>query len=191
MLDTISIEKIKEDFTNFRTWSCKIRKKKEELAVVKSKLGNPHGVKLSDIPKTVNPHSDRTLYLIQEKIEIESEIKKLNKKRDFERKRLNKILKNLDSTATAKLVDRKPEALTAEASILRLRYFCGFSWDEINDAFYGEDEDFNVNADVYLKRIFRYHGQAFIDLQKIAKFRSTDVQSEGLNEVRQCESRTE
>lgn len=169
LVEEISIERIKEDFSNFRNSACKIRKKKEELVAIKSKLYNPHSPKLSDVPKNNTLHSDKTLFLVQEKIEIENEIKKLNKKRDSERKRLNKLLKDLDSDSTSKLVDRKPEALTAEASILRLRYFCGFSWDEINSAFYSEDKDFDINADVYLKRVFRYHGQAFIDLLKIMR----------------------
>jgi len=169
LVEIITIERIKEEFSNFRTDACKIRKKKEELYAIKSKLGNPHSAKLSDIPKTTNPHSDKTLYLIQEKIEIENELKKLNRKRDSDRKRLNKILKELDSSKTAVMIERKPEALTAEASVLRLRYFCGFSWDEINAAFYSEDKDFDINADVYLKRVFKYHGQAFIDLAKIMR----------------------
>ena len=165
----INIEKIKKEFIDYRTTACFLRKKREELCAIKAKLGT-HGIHFSDLPKS-NPQSDKILYLLQEKIEIESAIRKTNKKRVSERNRLTKILKDLDSDITARRINRKTEILTAEASVLKLRYLCGFNWDEINYAFYGGDNDFNDSADVYLKRIFRYHGQAFSDLVKMMRAR--------------------
>lgn len=161
---------IRRDFERYRTNVCKIRQKKDELTAIKSKIAGLHSVKLTDMPKSTIPKSaDKTLYLLQEKMDIEKHLNQLIKKRESDRKKLNKILKDLESDETASLIMRKPEVLTAEASVLKLRYMCAFSWDEINRAFYSEDKDFEINIDVYLKRIYRYHGQAFIDLDKMIK----------------------
>ncbi len=146
---------------------CKIRRKRDQLTAIKAKLTGLQSVKITDMPKNPTPRSDKNLYLIQEKIDIEDVLRKLLKKQDSERRKLNKILRDLESEETVGLLTRKPEVLTAEASVLKLRYMCGFSWEDINKAFYSEDKDFEINTDIYLKRIFRYHGQAFVDLQKM------------------------
>ena len=169
LVEEISKEHIRKDFQNYRNYVCKIRRKKEQLAVIKSKLTGLHSAKITDMPKVTTPKNDKNLYLLQEKIDIEDTLKKLVKKKESERKRLNKILKELESDDTANLLTRKPEVLTVEASVLKLRYMCGFSWEDINKAFYEDDADFEINMDVYLKRIFKYHGQAFVDLQKMIK----------------------
>lgn len=165
----ISKEHIRRDFQNYRTYVCKVRQKKDQLTAIKTKLAGLQSARITDMPRTPAPRSDKNLYLLQEKIEIEDSLKKLLRKQDSERKRLNKILRDLESEDTVGLLTRKPEVLTAEASVLKLRYMCGFSWEDINKAFYSDDEDFEINTDVYLKRIFRYHGQAFVDLQKMLK----------------------
>ena len=169
LVDNISKENIRRDFQNYRAYVNKVRHKKDQLEAVKTKLTGLQSVRITDIPKTASPKNDKNLYLLQEKIDIEDSLKKLIKKKETERKKLNKILKDLESNDTANQLARTPEVLTAEASVLKLRYMCGFSWEEINKAFYSEDENFEINTDVYLKRIFKYHGQAFIDLQKMMK----------------------
>jgi len=169
VLENTSKENIKRDFQNYRTYVCKVRSKRDQLTAIKTKLQGLQSAKITDMPKNTIPRNDKNLFLLQEKMDIEESLRKLLKKKDSERKRLNKILKDLESDDTAGLLTRKPEVLTAEASVLRLRYMCGFSWEEVNEAFYSEDKDFEINTDVYLKRIFRYHGQAFIDLQKMRK----------------------
>ncbi len=169
LVEEISKEHIRKDFQNYRNYVCKIRRKKEQLTVIKSKLTGLHSAKITDMPKVATPKNDKNLYLLQEKIEIEDALKKLVKKKESERKRLNKILKELESDDTANLLTRKPEVLTAEASVLKLRYMCGFSWEDINKAFYEEDSDFYENIENYLRNIYRYHGQAFVDLQKMIK----------------------
>ena len=162
-------ECIKKEFQNYRTYVCKLRQKKDQLIAIKTKLTGLQSVKITDIPRTPNPRSDKNLYLLQEKLDIEDSLKKLTKKKEAARKKLNKILKDLESSETADLLTRKPEVLTAEASVLKLRYLCGFTWEEINKAFYEGDKGFEENVENYLRKIFRYHGQAFIDLQKMLK----------------------
>lgn len=168
LVDNISKD-IRRDFQNYRAYVSKIKHKKEQLEAVKVKLTGLQSIKITDIPKTASPKNDKNLYLIQEKMEIEDSLKKLIKKKEAERKKLNKVLKDLESNDTANQLTRNPEVLTAEASVLKLRYMCGFSWEEINKAFYSEDIDFEDNIENYLRKIYRYHGQAFIDLQKMMK----------------------
>lgn len=161
---------IRRDFENYRMTVCKIKQKKDQLTAIKSKITGLHSVKITDMPKTHQPFkNDKALYLLNEKLDIEESLKKLLKKHNSERRRLNKLLRDLESDDTAASIIREPEVLTAEASVLKLRYMCCFSWSEINKAFYSDDEDFEINTDIYLKRIYRYHGQAFVDLQKMMK----------------------
>ncbi len=169
VLVNISKDKIRQDFQNYRIYMAKVKRKQEQLTVIKSKLTGLHSAKITDMPKNSTQKNDKNLYLIQEKIEIEEQLKILLRKKESERRKLNKILRDLESNEAASCLTRSPEVLTAEASVLKLRYLCGFSWEDINRAFYSEDEDFDINTDVYLKKIYRYHGQAFIDLHAIMR----------------------
>lgn len=160
--------------TRFEEYLCSIKKivrKKEQLAVISAKLGSPHSAKLSEIPKNKPLIStDKTLFLIQEKIELESQIKKLNIKREKEWIKLNKAVTLLESPQATKNISRKLDILSIEASILRMRYFSALEWPEINRTFYGTEPDFDIKIDDYMKKIFRYHGWAFVDLRKIERF---------------------
>jgi len=159
--------------TRFEEYLCSIKKivrKKEQLAVITAKLGNPHSVKLSEIPKNKKPlSSDKTLFLIQEKMELETQIKKLNAKREREWNKLNKAVTLLEDPQATKNISRELDILSIEASILRMRYFCALEWSEINKTFYGLEPDFDVKVDDYMKKIFRYHGYAFVDIRKIER----------------------
>lgn len=172
-MENISTKSIKADFVNFLSLQLKISRKREQLYAINSKLTNPHSTVLSNIPKASNPvsNSNKTLYLLQEKNDIVADLKKLEKQLGTQRKILNKLLRELNSAETAQKISRKQEVLTAEESVLRLRYLCGFNWAEINKFFYSEDVDWDTNMESYQRRIFRYHEQAFFDLQKMMKGR--------------------
>lgn len=160
--------------TRFEEYLCSIKKivrKKEQLAVICAKLSGPHAAKISEIPKSKKPlSSDKTLFLIQEKMELEAQIKKLNAKREREWNKLNKAVTQLENPQIAKNIPREIDILSIEASILRMRYFCALEWPEINRTFYGSEPDFDIKIDDYMKKIFRYHGYAFVDLRKIERY---------------------
>lgn len=164
-------ELTKERFEEYLCIIKKIMRKKEQLAVISAKLTNPHSAKFSEIPVTKRKAtSDKTLFLLQEKIELEGQIKKLDSKRKREWNKLNKAVKQLEEPETTKKITRELNILSIEASILRMRYFCALAWPEINQTFYGEEPDFDLKTDDYLKKLFRYHGYAFVDLKKIERF---------------------
>ena len=158
--------------TRFEEYLCNIKKivrKKEQLTAIVSKLSCPSGAKLSEIPKSKKPFAaaNKTLFLIQEKMELETQIKKLTSKTERERNKLNKFITQLEAPEATKNITRELDILSIEASILRMRYFCAMEWKEINKIFYGESPDFDKKIDDYMKKLFRYHGYAFIDLSKI------------------------
>lgn len=76
----ISKEHIRRDFQNYRTYVCKVRQKKDQLTAIKAKLAGLQSARITDMPRTPAPRSDKNLYLLQEKIEIEDSLKKTFKK---------------------------------------------------------------------------------------------------------------
>lgn len=158
----------KARFENYLALLRNINRKQEELAVVNSKISSPSGMRLKEIPVSrQRVNHDKIAFLVQEKIEIEKDIKKLDKYRAEEREELLNAIKKLEDPENFKTLIRSKNVLVAEASVLRLRYFCGCTWPEINETFHGSNEDFDEKKDEYIRKIFRYHGNSFIDLKKV------------------------
>ena len=159
----------KARFENYLAIMHNLTRKKTELEVICSKLGSPQGVKLTDMPKNPNRKNDKIAYLVQEKMEIESDIKALEKYREDERSELMAAIQELENPKNSKKLYRERKLLVAEASVLRLRYFCMFQWSEINEAFHSGEPDFEIKREDFQRKIFRYHGNAFTDLRKITQ----------------------
>lgn len=158
----------KARFENYLALLHKIARKNEELTLIKSKLESPASPKLSDMPKSPNKKNDKIAFLIQEKMEIESDLSALEKYRESERVELTTAVHSLEDPKNSNKLLRDKKILIAEASVLRLRYFCMFTWSEINEAFHSGEPDFEIKKDDFQRKIFRYHGNAFIDFKKIS-----------------------
>lgn len=157
----------KARFENYLALLHKIARKNEELKILQSKLSNPASPKLSDLPKSPNKKNDKIDFLIQEKMEIESDLDVLNKYRETERRELNSAILTLENPENSSKFLRDKKILVTEASILRLRYLCMFSWEEINETIYSGEPDFEEKKEDFQRKVFRYHGNAFIDFRKI------------------------
>lgn len=48
--------------------------------------------------------------------------------------------------------------------VLQMRYLDGMSWEEVNSAMFGGNEDFLDREEAYLRRVFYIHGGALADL---------------------------
>lgn len=160
----------KARFENYLALLRNIDRKQEELATINSKISSPSGMRLNENPiSRQKTNNDKIAFLVQEKIEVEKDIQALDKYRIAERCELLGAIKKLEDPIHFKILLRDKQVLVAEASVLRLRYFCGCSWPEINETFHGGLEDFNEKKDEYLRKIFRYHGNSFVDLNKLYK----------------------
>ena len=157
----------KARFENYLALMHNIARKKDELTLITAKLGSPASIKYSDMPRNPNKKKDKIAFLIQEKIEIENDIKALEKYRETEREKLMTAVSMLEDPRNTKKLYRDQKILIAEASVLRLRYFGMFQWSEINDAFHSDEPDFQEKKEDFQRKIFRYHGNAFIDLKKV------------------------
>lgn len=159
----------KARFENYLALLRNIDRKQEELATINSKISSPSGMRLNENPiSRQKTNNDKIAFLVQEKIEVEKDIEALDKYRIEERNELLSAIKKLEDPVNFKKLLREKRVLVAEASVLRLRYFCGCSWPEINETFHGGNEDFEEKKDEYIRKIFRYHGNSFIDLNKLS-----------------------
>lgn len=156
-------------FDNYLALLHSIARKQEELAAVEAKLSRPGSVRHDGMPKSTHINLDKTAFLVQEKISIENDLKKLEDYTKNERQELFNAIRELENPLNLKKLFRDKELLISEASVLRLRYLCGLGWTEINDTFHGAQEDYEENKEKYIRKVFKYHGNAFIDLQKIFK----------------------
>ena len=53
-----------------------------------------------------------------------------------------------------------------ERAGIRVRYTDNASWDEVVDVLFGGKEDLLEREDVYLRRVYKRHGQALVSLAK-------------------------
>lgn len=167
MTDYSKIDKAR--FENYLAILRRIVAKQDELTVIKHKLSTPQGVKISDMPKNTRRAFDKVAFLVQEKIEIENDIKKLQRYQKGERTQLTNAIKGLEVEDNIKVLTRDRQVLIYEASVLKLRYICGFTWPEVAETIFGTESDFQEKKEDYLRKIFRYHGNAFTDFRKLKR----------------------
>ena len=53
-----------------------------------------------------------------------------------------------------------------ERAVIRVRYIDNASWDEVVDVLFGGKEDLLEREDIYLRRVYKLHGQALLSMAK-------------------------
>ena len=125
----------------------------ERLAHLEDAMTTPKTSSLDGMPHGSGSFGDRTASLVTQKDSIERMITE-------KRARLSAEQGDLES-----IVSRLKKA--DERMVIRLRYFDCVSWPEVNAIMFGRKDDFEERDDVYLKRIFRYHGTALLNMAAI------------------------
>lgn len=144
------VDRIKERLYGYRESARDLETQQERLEKLRTKLLSVGAQTLTDMPKAKNQTVDRLTDLLQQKDELEEEIKELVESRRKERVFLEGIIKHL----------RRSD----ERSVIRVRYIDNESWDGVVDVLFGGKEDLLDKADIYMRRVYKLHGEALLSM---------------------------
>ena len=102
------------------------------------------------MPKSPSPSNDRISDLMQQKFDLEEDIRATLEHRRRERMFFEKIIRRLKRSD--------------ERAVIRSRYLDGASWGDVVDLLYGDEEDLLEREDMYRKRVFKLHGRALLSM---------------------------
>lgn len=136
-----------------------IRKLQEEIDNIALMLSSPAGVKLSDMPKSQKPF-DKVGNLIARKIEKEKKLNKLV----FQAEEEKNILEDVIEKMTTLPENPKGPLNSVLQDILRYRYIDDYSWKDIVNLVFTEDEFIDVESN--LRKVHKWNGLALVKFVK-------------------------
>lgn len=146
------VEAVKARLYEYRDIAKEIDSQSERLERLKSKMYGVGAQAITDMPRTPSPDFDRMAGLIQQKEELEKEIKEAVERQRSEREYLEGVVKHL----------RRAE----ERTVIRVRYFDCASWNDVVDLMFGDSPDLLEKEDGYLRRVYKIHGQALYGMAR-------------------------
>lgn len=146
------VEAVKARLYEYRDIAKEIDSQSERLERLKAKMYGVGAQAITDMPRTPSPDFDRTAGLIQQKEELEREIREAVERQRSEREYLEDVVKHL----------RRSE----ERTVIRVRYFDCASWNDVVDLMFGDSPDLLEKEDSYLRRVYKLHGQALYGMAK-------------------------
>lgn len=144
------VEAVKQRLIDLRDLRREIENQSERLERLETKLVGVGAQALTDMPKSPSPSNDRISDLMQQKFDLEEDIRATLEHRRRERMFFEKIIRRLKRSD--------------ERAVIRSRYLDGASWGDVMDLLYGDEEDLLEREDMYRKRVFKLHGRALLSM---------------------------
>ena len=144
------VEAVKQRLIDLRDLRREIENQSERLERLETKLVGVGARALTDMPKSPSPSNDRISDLMQQKFDLEEDIRATLEHRRRERMFFEKIIRRLKRSD--------------ERAVIRSRYLDGASWGDVVDLLYGDEEDLLEREDMYRKRVFKLHGRALLSM---------------------------
>ena len=144
------VEAVKQRLIDLRDLRREIENQSERLERLETKLVGEGAQALTDMPKSPSPSNDRISDLMQQKFDLEEDIRATLEHRRRERMFFEKIIRRLKRSD--------------ERAVIRSRYLDGASWGDVVDLLYGDEEDLLEREDMYRKRVFKLHGRALLSM---------------------------
>lgn len=144
------VEAVKQRLIDLRDLRREIENQSERLERLETKLVGVGAQALTDMPKSPSPPNDRISDLMQQKFDLEEDIRATLEHRRRERMFFEKIIRRLKRSD--------------ERAVIRSRYLDGASWGDVVDLLYGDEEDLLEREDMYRKRVFKLHGRALLSM---------------------------
>lgn len=144
------VEAVKQRLIDLRDLRREIENQSERLERLETKLVGVGAQTLTDMPKSPSPSNDRISDLMQQKFDLEEDIRATLEHRRRERMFFEKIIRRLKRSD--------------ERAVIRSRYLDGASWGDVVDLLYGDEEDLLEREDMYRKRVFKLHGRALLSM---------------------------
>ncbi len=141
----------KDRLQSYGRLSQEIDNQIERLAIMEERITSPKSSNLTGMPRSGNSCLDRMAIAMAKKEELEQLIKHLIEKEKAEAKEIGEaaeLLENLN-----------------ERNVILMRYIDGLSWNEISEALFSRQKDYNKREDTFLRRTFKIHGSALEKLE--------------------------
>lgn len=97
------------------------------------------------------------------------------------RRALESIIKRLDYLYITEKNERTELSAIIEAlpcaeqrQVLFARYFDGFNWNDVTDIIFSNSKDYEEKKESYQRRIYRIHGNALANADKIIRVHKND-----------------
>lgn len=143
---------IREKLERYKTLPRRIDNLIERLEYMESVMGSASTPNLTGLPGGSGDGSSKTERQVCKKLELEEQIRNMIADEEKERRELEALIGLME----------KPD----EQTVIEMRYIDGVKWWPVCEALYSNMEDYQENADKYLKKTFKIHGSA---LQAIAR----------------------
>lgn len=144
------VEAVKQRLIDLRDLRREIENQSERMERLETKLVGVGAQALTDMPKSPSQSNDRISDLMQQKFDLEEDIRATLEHRRRERMFFEKIIRRLKRSD--------------ERAVIRSRYLDGASWGDVVDLLYGDEEDLLEREDMYRKRVFKLHGRALLSM---------------------------
>ncbi len=142
-IDEKYVQAVRDRLNEYREKSRDIDNQVERLERLQAKMYGVGSQNLSDMPKSPSPSNDRMTDMVSQKEELEQLIREDVEAQSQERKFIEDAMKHI----------RKSD----EKAVIRMRYFDGYSWNDVRDMLFGHKEDYDEKLDSYQRRTFGVH----------------------------------
>lgn len=143
---------IKERLNAHREMLEKLATLKQELEFAEESYGSTRAIDYSGMPRGGGDGTSQTERVVLRKIALEEKVRQKEKK-------------IADDWAT--LETYVEQLAPAETLVINLRYYYGAEWREICQRIYGKHDDYEIEADQYMDKMFRTHGRALLNLAEL------------------------
>lgn len=148
--ETDEIRALLESYT---TYQKRIDNTEERLAFLELTIDSPSSPSLSGMPGGSRDGTSKQEREVIKKLELEERLAEMYAEENRKREEIEMLINLMD----------KPDEQTA----IEMRYLDRANWRAISTVLYGNEADFDMNEQRYLKRTFRIHGSALQTLAKI------------------------
>lgn len=143
---------VKERLDAYREEEREIDNQIERIERIETKMIGVGAQVITDMPRSPSVSNDRITDLLNQKLEFEDFIRDAIMDHNDEKSRIEEIIRHLHSSD--------------ERAVIRMRYFDGASWNEVNKMMFSWKDDFEDRKDSFLRRIYKLHGSALLNMAK-------------------------
>lgn len=127
----------------------------ERLEYLTSKMTGISAQVMNGMPRSSSMSTDRMADMLGRKEELEASIREAVERQAQKRKKIESIVRRLKNTE--------------ERQVIRMRYLDRTEWDEVLEIMFGSKPDFEDRFETYRRRMYRVHGTALVNMEKIMK----------------------
>lgn len=144
---------IKKKLEDYKVFQRKIDNQIERLQNLVATMGSPSTPNLSGLPSGGGDGTSKIERQVIKRAELEEKIRRMIEDERKKRVELEDMIDDMEN----------PD----EQTVIEMRYFDQAKWWPICEVLYSTEDDYEENADKYLKRTFKLHGSALQVLARI------------------------